>query len=68
MTLMKRDRGSRVTLALSASSEGRRSGQRERASGPASSFPGMWIILRSKSARSMSHCACQQLRAWGCLK
>ena len=37
---------------------GGRSRRRERASGPARSFPGTWTILRSKSARSMSQ------RAW----
>ena len=50
MMLTKREGGSKVTPSLSASSGGRRSGRRERASGPANSFPGTWIILRSKSA------------------
>ena len=65
MMLMKRDRGSKVTPLLSAPSEGRRSGRQERVSGPASSFLGTWIILRSKSARSMSQCACRRLSDWG---
>ena len=63
--LTKRDGGRRVTLVLSESSAGRRSGRRERASGPARSFPGTWTILRSKSARSMSQRAWRWFSAWG---
>lgn len=63
MILTKRDGGSRVTLLLSSLSEGRRSGHRERVSGPASNLPETWIIFRSKSPRSMSHHAWQWLSA-----
>ena len=59
MMLIKRDGGRRVTLLLSSSVWGRRSGRRERVSGPARSFPGTWIIVRWKSARSMSQRACR---------
>ena len=55
MRLIKREGGSKVTPALSSSLEGRRLGHQERASGPAGSLPGTWIIFRSKSVRSMSH-------------
>ena len=65
MTLMKRDGGRRVTLSLSLSEWGRMLGWQERALGPARSFPGMWTIFRSKSARSISQQACRQLRVWG---
>ena len=54
MRLTKREGGRRVTSVLSESSAGRRSGRWDRASGPARSFLGTWIILRSKSVRSMS--------------
>ena len=57
--------GRRVTPSLSSSDWGRRSGRRERASGPARSLPGTWTIFRSKSARSMSQRACHRLRFWG---
>ena len=63
--LTKRDGGRRVMLVLSESFAGRRSGQRERALGPARSFPGTWTILRSKSARSISQRAWRRLSAWG---
>ena len=55
--LTKREGGSKVTPVLSSLSVGRRSGRRERVSGLASSLPGTWIILRSKSVRSISHSA-----------
>ena len=54
MRLMKREGRRKVTPALLLLSAGRRSGQRERASGLASSLPGTWIILRSKSVRSIN--------------
>src|SRR6266576_2841094 len=54
MTLTKREGGRRVTPSFSSSCDGKRSGRRERASGPERSFPGTWIILRSKSLRSKS--------------
>jgi hypothetical protein len=47
MRLIKRDGGSRVTLSFSLSVAGMRSGRWERSSGPARSFPGMWVRLRS---------------------
>ena len=65
MRLTKREGGRRVTSVLSESSAGRRSGRRERASGPARSFPGTWTIFRSKSARSMSQCTWRRLSACG---
>ena len=65
MTLIKRDRGRRVTPSLLSSEWGRRSGQQERVSGPAKSFPRTWIIFRSKLVRSTSQQACWQLRVWG---
>jgi len=68
MMRTKRDGGSRVTPSLSRSEEGRRSGRQESASGPARSFPGTWIIFRSKSERSKSQQACRRFRAWGCRK
>ena len=55
--LTKREGGSKVTLVLSSLLVGVRSGWRERVSGPASSLPGTWIILRSKLVRSISHSA-----------
>ena len=61
--------GRRVTLSLLGSaSVGRRSGRRDRASGATSCFPGTWISLRSKSAKSNSHRACRQFRCCACLK
>ena len=54
MRLTKRESGKRVTDELSSSLAGRRSGWWESVSGAERSFPGMWIILRSKSARSRS--------------
>ena len=66
MRLIKREEGSRVTPLLSMEDEGRRSGQWERASGPASNFLGIWTILRSKSERSSSQHAWCQFNAWDC--
>ena len=54
MRLTKREGGSRVTPSSSMEDGGRRSGKWEKASGPASSLPGTWSILRSKSERSRS--------------
>lgn len=62
---MNREGGSKVTPSLSGLEEGIRSGHWKSASGPARSFPGMWIIFRSKSERSRSQWACHQFRAWG---
>ena len=59
MTLTKSDGGRRVIPSLSLSERGRRLARWERASGPARSFPGTWIIFRLKSVRSMSQQACR---------
>ena len=68
MRLMKSEGGRRVTPLFSGVVEGRRSGRRERASGPASRDPGTWIIVRSKSARSRSQQAWWWFNAWGLQK
>jgi len=65
MMWIKREGGSKVTPSLSESEEGMRSGRWERASGPASNFPGTWIIFRSKLERSRSQQAWHWFRAWG---
>ena len=49
MRLTKRELGRRMIKELSLLLVGRRSGQQERASRAERSFPGMWIILKSKS-------------------
>ena len=66
MRLIKREGGSRVMPSLSMEDGGRRSGRQERASGPASNFPGTWTILRSKSERSSGQHAWHQFNAWSC--
>ena len=68
MRLTKSEGGRRVTPSFSGVEEGRRSGQQERASGPASWDPGTWIIVRLKSARSRSQHAWQQFSTWGLQK
>ena len=57
MRLMKSEGGRGVTPSFSGVVEGRRSGWRERALDLASWDPEMWIMVRSKSARSRSQWA-----------
>ena len=68
MKLIKSEGGRRVTPSFSGVVEGSRSGWREGASGPASWNTGMWIMVRSKSARSRSQQAWWWFNAWGLWK
>ena len=68
MRLMKGEGGRRVTPLFSRVVKGRRSGQQERVSGPASWDPGTWIMVRLKSTRSRSQQAWQQFNTWGSWK
>ena len=63
MRLMKRESGRRTISKLSELS-GCRSEQQDSASGPVRSFPGMWTIFKSKSARSRSYPAWHPLNFW----
>ena len=63
MRLTKREPGRRTVSELSELS-GCRSKQWDSASGPARSFPGIWTIFKSKSARSRSHLAWHQFSFW----
>ena len=64
MRLTKREGGRRVTPSFSEVAEGSKSGQRERASGPAGWDLGTWIVVRSKSARLRSQRAWRWFSAW----
>ena len=57
MRLTKSEGGRRVTPSFSGVVEGRRSGWWKWASGPGSWDPGMWMMMRLKSARLRSQCA-----------